>query len=179
VNAIECVLDDEYLCTYQGQSVQPVATHTVQSLRVSGDGLILSSATGSTAYSMAAGGSIVHPSIKCMLLERGHLAALPVCRNTDVPKPDWSMCEACSGLLGGYESPLVPCLPLNTSPISRCIERLRLRLRLRRTVRYGTVRCGTCRRLIVEFAAKQKPDVIDQRPTVLSLTALGRRRCAR
>jgi hypothetical protein len=129
---------------------------------------------------MAAGGSIVHPSIKCMLLERGHLAALPVCRNTDAPKPDWSMCEACLQWASyeANESPPVPCLPLNISPISRCVERLRLRLR--RTVRYGTVRCGTCRRLTVELAAKQKPDVIDdQRPTVLSLTALGRRRCAR
>jgi NAD kinase len=35
---------------------------------VQGDGLIISTPSGSTAYSMAAGGSIVHPEVPCLLI---------------------------------------------------------------------------------------------------------------
>lgn len=45
---IEC--DDQYLTTVQG------------------DGIILATPTGSTAYSLAAGGSMVHPSVPAILL---------------------------------------------------------------------------------------------------------------
>jgi NAD+ kinase len=45
-----------------------------------GDGLIISSATGSTAYSMAAGGPIVHPSINAMIIN-------PICPMSLASRP--------------------------------------------------------------------------------------------
>jgi len=36
--------------------------------RVDGDGLLLCTPTGSTAYSLAAGGSVLHPSVACVQL---------------------------------------------------------------------------------------------------------------
>ena len=50
VSEIQVFVDDEYLAKFKG------------------DGLIIASPTGSTAYSMAAGGSIVHPHIDALLL---------------------------------------------------------------------------------------------------------------
>lgn len=50
LSEIECRIDGEFLARFQG------------------DGLMIASPTGSTAYSMAAGGSIVHPALRCLLL---------------------------------------------------------------------------------------------------------------
>ena len=59
---LQCFVDKNFVTTIQG------------------DGLIVSTPTGSTAYNLAAGGSMVHPSVPCILFT-------PICAHTLSSRP--------------------------------------------------------------------------------------------
>jgi NAD+ kinase len=61
------------LAMYVGPDRQEVASY-------SSDGIILSTPTGSTAYSLSAGGPVVDPSVECII-------ATPICPHTMVVRP--------------------------------------------------------------------------------------------
>jgi NAD+ kinase len=105
--ALECFCDDVHLTTVQA------------------DGVIFATPTGSTAYSMAAGGSVVHPAVPCILVT-------PICPHVlsfrsmvfpdhvvlDVYVPDDARSEASVSFDGKFRQDLRrgDCVEISMSP---------------------------------------------------------------
>ena len=76
----DCALNDIVVHGY-GECISPTAwANGKKMFSFSGDGLIIATPTGSTGYSMSAGGSIVEPNARAMLLT-------PICAHTLTAKP--------------------------------------------------------------------------------------------
>ena len=76
----DCALNDIVVHGY-GECISPTAwANGKKMFSFSGDGLIIATPTGSTGYSMSAGGPIVEPNARAMLLT-------PICAHTLTAKP--------------------------------------------------------------------------------------------
>ena len=105
--ALECFCDNHHLTTVQA------------------DGIIFATPTGSTAYSMAAGGSVVHPAVPCILVT-------PICPHVlsfrsmvfpdhvvlHIVVPDDARAEASVAFDGKHRQPLHrgDCIEVSMSP---------------------------------------------------------------
>jgi NAD+ kinase len=108
---LELYIDDRFVCRYRA------------------DGLIVATPTGSTAYSMSAGGPIIHPSVEAVLIT-------PICPHTlsdrpvvvaDTSKIDLLISENSDSVfltLDGQTG--IPMQPGDRVAITRATEKLRL-----------------------------------------------------
>lgn len=108
---LELHIDDSFVCRYRA------------------DGLIVATPTGSTAYSMSAGGPIVHPSVESILIT-------PICPHTlsdrpivvpDVSRVELRMAEFSDSVFLTMDGQTgVPLQPGDRVRITRAVERLKL-----------------------------------------------------
>jgi len=108
---LELRIDNEFVCRYRA------------------DGLIVASPTGSTAYSLSAGGPIVHPSVESFVIT-------PICPHTLSDRPvvvqdssviEMNLSEKTDSVyltLDGQKG--IPLQPKDRVTISRALERLKL-----------------------------------------------------
>ena len=61
------------MCLHRGNNPQTVAVEVKvdgnEVISIEGDGVLISTSTGSTAYCLSAGGAVVHPDVHCFQVE--------------------------------------------------------------------------------------------------------------